>query len=106
MSSCSANKIDELTALKTRIETMSKTHHIEILKILKRFSAVKLNENKSGVFINLIYLPEEATDELQKYIEYIDAQESEIMTVESRKEEYKNAFFTEKQNKEEGVLLV
>jgi len=106
MSSCSASKIDELSTLKTRIETMSKNHHIEILKILKRFPAVKLNENKSGVFINLIYLPEEATDELQKYIEYIDAQESEIMTVESRKEEYKNAYFTEKQNKEEGVLLV
>lgn len=105
-SASASYKIDELSAMKTRIETMSKTHHIEILKILKRFPAVKLNENKSGVFINLNYLPEEATDELQKYIDYIDAQESEIMTVESRKEEYKNAYFTEKQNKEEGVLLV
>jgi hypothetical protein len=106
MSASASYKVDELSAMKARIETMNKTHHIEILKILKRFPTVKLNENKSGVFINLNYLPEEATDELQKYIDYIDAQESEIMTVESRKEEYKNAFFTEKQNKEEGVLLV
>ena len=85
---------------------MSKTHHIEILKILKRFPNVKLNENKSGVFINLMFLPEETVEEMNKYLQYIDAQESTIMTVESQKEEYKNAFFTEKQNKEESVLLV
>lgn len=85
---------------------MSKTHHIEILKILKRFPNVKLNENKSGVFINLMFLPEETVEEMNKYLQYIDAQESTIMTVESQKEEYKNAFFTEKQNKEEGILLV
>jgi len=95
-----------LERLKTKIETMPKKHHIEILKILTQFPNVKLNENKSGVFVNLLFLPNESIDELVKYIKYIDEQESAIMTVETQKNEYKNTYFTEKQNKEETALLV
>jgi len=96
----------QLELLKNKIESMNKNHHIEILKILKRFPNVKLNENKSGVYINLLFLPEDTLMEINNYLSYIDAQESEIMTVESQKAEYKNTYFSEKQNKEESVLLV
>jgi len=95
-----------LEALKNKIEKMSKTHHIEILKIFKQFSNVKLNENKSGVYINLCFLPEEPLHEIQKYIRYIEIQESSIMSVETQKAEYKNTFFSEKQNKDESVVFV
>lgn len=99
-------KVVELEMMKTRIESMNKIHHIELLKILKRFPNVKLNENKSGVYINLMFLPEEPLREINQYLSYIHDQESAIMTVESRKEEYKSTYFSEKQNKEEGVLLL
>ena len=96
----------DLESLKQKIEKMNKKHHIEILKILKRFPNVKLNENKSGVFINLCFLPSEPLEEISKYLSYIDVQESTIMTVETRKEEYKNTYFIEKQNKEESSLFI
>jgi hypothetical protein len=101
-----SNETHDLESIKEKIESMGKTHHIEILKILKRFPAVKLNENKSGVFINLCFLPREPLDEIAKYLTYIDVQESAIMTVETRKEEYKNTYFIEKQNKEESALFI
>jgi hypothetical protein len=97
--------IQQLENIKTKIETMSKKHHIEILKILTKFSNIKLNENKSGVFINLLCLPNDAVEELAKYIQYIDEQETAIMMIEVQKSEYKNAYFNEKPNKEENVLL-
>jgi hypothetical protein len=104
-----ATNIQMLENLKTKIETMNKKQHIEILKILTQFPNVKLNENKSGVFINLLFLPNETIEELDKYIQYIDEQETNIMSIETQKNEYKTTYFTEKQhekpNKEEEALL-
>ena len=54
------NKMDntiELEKIKTRIEKLTKEHQLEILKILNSAPDVKLNENKSGVYINLSFLP-------------------------------------------------
>jgi hypothetical protein len=98
--------IAKLEHLKERIESMNKKQHIEILKILKRFPDVKLNENKSGVYINILFLPENTILELEKYIQYIEEQESAIMTVETQKNEYKNTYFTNKQDKEEPALMI
>jgi hypothetical protein len=101
--------INILENLKTKIESMNKKQHIEILKILTQFPNVKLNENKSGVFINLLFLPNETIEELDKYIQYIDEQETNIMSIEAQKNEYKTAFFNEKQNekpnKEEEAII-
>ena len=101
--------VQVLENLKTKIESMNKKQHIEILKILTQFPNVKLNENKSGVFINLLFLPNETIVELDKYIQYIDEQETNIMSIEAQKNEYKTAYFTEKQNekpnKEEEAII-
>jgi hypothetical protein len=101
--------INVLENLKTKIESMNKKQHIEILKILTQFPNVKLNENKSGVFINLLFLPNETIEELDKYIQYIDEQETNIMSIEAQKNEYKSAYFNEKQNekpnKEEEAII-
>jgi hypothetical protein len=95
-----------LEHLKSRIEKMTKKQHIEILNILSKFANVKINENKSGVYINLLFLPENTVAELEKYIQYIEEQESTIMTVETQKNEYKNTYFTNKEDKEETALLL
>ena len=85
----------DLEILKNKIEKMSKTHHIEILKILKMNSNIKLNENKSGVYVNLSFLPQESIKEIEEYLNYIQDQESSLFTLENQKEEFKNTFFTQ-----------
>lgn len=79
----------ELDRMKSRIETMGKLHHIEILKILKKNPNVKLNENKSGVFVNLSFLPSEIVEEMKAYVAYVGEQEKSILNMEAQQEEYK-----------------
>jgi hypothetical protein len=43
-------------------------------------------------------------DELNEYIQYTKEQENSINTMEYQKEEFKNAYFIEKDNKEEIPL--
>lgn len=93
-----------LESLKTQIEAMNKTQHIEILKILRSNPLVKLNENKSGVYINLSFLPMEILSEVQEYVHYIQDQESSLKSMEYQKQEFKNIFFTEKENKDEMAI--
>ena len=79
-----------LESMKNNIEKMGKIQHLEILKILKKYPAVKLNENRNGVYINVSYLPDEVIEELQKFLEYMKEQESNLELIESQKEEYKS----------------
>jgi len=81
-----------LEIIKSKIENMSKKHHIEILKILKTNTSIKINENKSGIFINLSFLPNETINELYKYIDYISKQEDSLNNIENQKNLLKNEF--------------
>ncbi len=83
----------ELEGIKNQIEGMNKTHHVEILKILKKNANVKLNENKSGIFINLSFIPAETIQEIKDYLNYIYIQENVLLSTEIQKEEYKKTFF-------------
>lgn len=81
-----------LETMKNTIERMNKVQHVEVLKIFKKFPQIKLNENRNGVYINLSYLPQDSICELTRYIDYVDAQETNLETMEARKEEYKSFF--------------
>ena len=94
----------ELENIKKQIESMSKLHHIEILKILKTASSIKLNENKSGIFVNLSFLPKSVLEEIKKYIDYIQVQETSISQLETRRDEFKNTFFVDKEDKDNTIL--
>ena len=98
-------EVGVLEKIKTKIEAMDKKHHVEVLKILKKNPAIKLNENMNGVFVNLSFLPKESIEDLEKYIHYIEDQEMSLQTVEYQKREYQNAFFIDKGVKEENLLL-
>jgi hypothetical protein len=95
---------DKLEKLKNTIESMSKYHQIEILKILSK-KLTKINENKSGCYINMSFLPEDTIKDIDEYIGYIKDQEESLETMEYQKEEFKNAYFIEKENKDNPTIL-
>jgi hypothetical protein len=97
--------IPKLEYIKNTIESMSKIEHIEILKIINKNGTVKLNENKSGVYINLTFLPETILDEISQYLEYVKEKESMLDPIEKEKNEFKNTYFIEKENKEEMTSI-
>lgn len=92
-----------LETIKSSIEKMNKHHQIEILRILSK-QLCKLNENKSGVYVNLTYINDDVIEELQKYIEYTKEQEETLITTEYQKEEFKTALFNEKEDKDNITL--
>ena len=78
---------------------MEKHHQIEILKILSK-NLCKLNENKSGVYVNMTFLEQPIIEGLEEYIKYMKEQEDNLNTTEYQKEEFKNSYFIEKEDKE------
>ena len=84
---------ETLSSIKDKIERMPKNKQIEVLKILKKYQNIKLNENKSGIFVNLSFLSKEILEEIDKYVNYVNDQETVINTIECQKQEFKNAFF-------------
>jgi len=97
------DNIERLENIKNSIELMNKYNQIEVLKILEN-NLCKINENKSGLYINLSFLSEKTIHELEKYIEYTKDQEESLNTMEYQKEEFKNAFFIEKEDKDNLIL--
>ena len=84
---------ESLITIKDKIEKMHKNNQIEVLKILKKYQNIKLNENKSGIFVNLSFLSKEILEEINQYVNYVNDQENVINTIETQKQEFKNAFF-------------
>ncbi len=85
---------EQLVFLKDKIEKMTKTQQLDILRILKKNPAIKLNENKSGIFVNISFLPSDSIEEIDKYVKYVGDQESELNLLENQKQEFKNTFFS------------
>jgi hypothetical protein len=79
--------------MKERIESMPKHYQIEIGKILIGQYQCTHNENQNGIFINLSNISDEITEKLQKYIDYVNLQESQINQTELQKDELKDMFF-------------
>ena len=95
----------DLDKIKNIVENMTKHHQIEILKIIKYGSPNKINENKSGCYINLSFLPQHTIDEIHKYIEYVLKQEQILIPFEQEKDCFKNTFFQEKEHKDETINI-
>jgi hypothetical protein len=89
----------ELDLIREKIESMPKFNQVEILRILHKDSAVTLNENKYGTFINLTDLSSTTIELLKTYINYVNTQEYNLNALEKQKEEFKNIYFT-KDNKD------
>ena len=81
-----------LTTLRESIENLEKFHHIEILRILKKYN-VNFTENRNGVFDNMIILDDNVINELTEYIKYVKAQETQLKKIEIKKKKFKDTFF-------------
>ena len=89
---------DRLQSIKDIIEEMNKYQQIEILKILIK-NSISVSENNNGIFINLSDLSGDIIDELEKYIEFINKQDNQLLNIETEKNNIKNEFFKhEKRN--------
>jgi len=86
--------ISELNYIRETIENMNKFNQVEVLIILSRHSDVTLNENKYGIHINLTELDTDIINELNVYIKYVNTQEVTLNSIEQKKEDYKNTYFS------------
>jgi len=86
--------VSELSYIRDSIESMNKFNQVEVLRILNRNKNVTLNENKYGIHINLSEVKPEILDELNAYIKYVNAQEITLNSIEQKKEDYKNTYFS------------
>jgi hypothetical protein len=86
--------VSELNYIRDTIENMNKFNQIEVLRILSKHNSVILNENKYGVHINLSEIKKEIIEELNLYINYVNAQEITLHKIEKQKEDFKNTYFT------------
>jgi hypothetical protein len=86
--------ISELNYIRETIENMNKFNQVEVLRILSRHSDITLNENKYGIHINLTELDTDIINELNVYIKYVNTQEVTLNSIEQKKEDYKNTYFS------------
>lgn len=84
---------DKLEKIKLQIEKMNIAQQVDILKILNGDDKVILNENKSGIYVNLSFLPEEVVDKIDNYVKYVQDQEKSLNVIEDRKENVKIEYF-------------
>ena len=94
--------VSELDYIREIIEGMNKFNQIEVLRILNKYKDIILNENKYGVHINLSEVKTEVIDELNNFIQYVNAQETNLHDIEKQKENFKNIYFT-KDNKDKSI---
>ena len=85
--------VTNLDKIKQQVEKLSVMQQLDILKILHGNREVKLNENKSGVYVNLSFLPNSAINEIRDYLSYIVDQENSLNVMESQKEDVKQTYF-------------
>jgi hypothetical protein len=85
--------MSNLHELKKYIESMSKHHQVEVLRILKSRANNHLNENQNGTFINLSILSSEHVDALKDYSEYVKDQQHTLAMIEAKKQIIANKYF-------------
>ena len=96
---------DKINAMKNDIERMEKYHQVEILRMFTTDKTIKINENKSGVFINLSILPSEFLAGLDRFISYVKEQNTSLNNIENEKEQYKHTFFADAAQPHKDNLL-
>jgi hypothetical protein len=99
--------MSELNKLKESIESLSKFHQIEILKIFKKSALYTLNENKNGIFINMTSVDTETVVKLKNYLTYVTTQETHLNEIEDEKNTLTSIYFkNDKDNKDNNSISI
>lgn len=96
--------MNDLKEIKDSIESMDKYYQVEVLKILKAYPNVDLNENSNGTFINLTILDDNVISNLKKYIKYVHQQQTNLEKIEIQKEKIEKDYF--KDNKDNNIKVI
>jgi hypothetical protein len=91
-------RTNTLITIRDLIHEMNKYNQIEVLRIMKKYDNITLNENRYGVHINLTDLNEEQINELTLYINYVSMQETTLNYGEQQKNTFKNEMFSVEPN--------
>ena len=86
----------DLEIVKQRIERLGLNYQIEILSILVK-DGVHINENKTGIRLNLGFLlthHKSTFDQMIQYLEYAEEKESRLESVENVKQEMCTTYFS------------
>lgn len=82
-----------LRLLKEEIESMSKYHQIEVLRLLNKDNSVTLNENQNGTFINLTSCSDNIITTLRDYCKYVNEQQKTLSSIEKEKQRLEEEYF-------------
>ena len=82
------------TEIKERIESLSKHHQIEALRMLSKIPSIKMNENNNGVFINLTEQDDNVMKQLEDFLNYVDVQQKHLHKIEDEQEQMEQDFFS------------
>ena len=93
METIASERTNTLINIRDLIHEMNKYNQIEVLRIMKKYDNITLNENRYGIHINLTDLNDEQINELTLYINYVTIQETTLNYGEQQKNTYKNEMF-------------
>ena len=98
METIATERTNTLIMIRDLIHEMNKYNQIEVLRIMKKYDNITLNENRYGIHINLTDLNEEQINELTLYINYVSMQETTLNYGEQQKNTFKNEMFSVEPN--------
>jgi len=73
--------------------------------LLKTDDTCRLNENKNGIFINLTSLNDKIIYEIEKYLEYVQKQETQLSETETQKSILTNTFFKDSKDNKDNTSI-
>ena len=98
MQTIASERTNTLIMIRDLIHEMNKYNQIEVLRIMRKYDNITLNENRYGIHINLTDLNEEQINELTLYINYVSMQETTLNYGEQQKNTFKNEMFSVEPN--------
>ena len=69
-----------------RINVLDSSHHVAIASLLKEEGNIKMNENSNGLMVNMSLVSEAVLQKIEKFLDFISRQETELKELEDKKE--------------------